>query len=169
VKDGSEIAIVRASSERLDDLQPLWEALHRHHVEVAPELAALGPMRSGEASWRVRRAHYAELFKDEATFALIAEVNGGPVGYALVQMRGPEESWETGPVAELETLAVLPEARGEGIGSALVQAVFAELREMGIREWTVASIASNEEAHRFYKRFEVVPFTVSFIGKVPPG
>jgi GNAT superfamily N-acetyltransferase len=163
----AEITIVRAGVERLDDLQPLWEALHRHHVAVAPELSALGPTRGGEDSWQVRRAHYAELFRDDATFVLLAEADRGPVGYALVQVRGPEESWQTGPVAELETLAVLPEFRGKGVGTALVQAVFRKLPEMGISDWSVASIASNRDARRFYERFEAIPFTASFIGKVP--
>jgi hypothetical protein len=34
--------IVRAGAERIEDLQPLWESLHAHHAEAAPELAALG-------------------------------------------------------------------------------------------------------------------------------
>jgi ribosomal protein S18 acetylase RimI-like enzyme len=79
------------------------------------------------------------LFADPSTFALIAEAGSVAVGYALVHVRGPEESWQTGPVAELETLAVLPELRGRGIGFDLLAAVFRRLRQMDVREWAVGS------------------------------
>lgn len=162
-----EISIDLVGPERLDDLRPLWESLSDHHVEVAPRLQALGPVRSPAGSWAVRRAHYASLFEDPSAFALVASVAGTPVGYALVQTRGPEESWDTGPVAVLETLAVLPAQRRSGIGAALVRAMMAELRGRGIDHWEVATIATNEEAIRFYERLDVLPFTISYIGLVP--
>lgn len=161
--------MVPAGVERLDDLRPLWEALHDHHLEVAPELLSLGSARSAEDSWRVRRAHYLSLFQEPSTFALIAESRSMPIGYALVHVRGPEESWQTGPVAELETLALLPEHRGRGIGSELVEAVFQRLRWMGVRQWSVGVIGANREALRFYERFELLPFMTSLIGHVPDG
>ena len=65
-----------------------------------------------EDSWAVRRALYESLFSEPGTLVLIAELGSSPVGYALVHIRGPEETWSTGDhVAELETLAVLPKSR----------------------------------------------------------
>jgi ribosomal protein S18 acetylase RimI-like enzyme len=168
--DDDQLAIVRAGAERIDDLQPLWEALSRHHGEVAPELAAIGERRRLEDSWAVRRALYESLFSEPGTFVLIAELGPSPVGYALVHVRGPEETWSTGDrVAELETLTVLPDSRGRGVGTALVEAVFSELRALGVRQWAVGAIAANADAIRFYERFEVLPFMVAFIGNVPEG
>jgi GNAT superfamily N-acetyltransferase len=165
-----DISIELAGPERLDELRPLWESLSDHHVEIAPQLRGLGPVRASAESWDVRRAHYVSLFADDpSAFALIASAAGGPVGYALAQIRGPEESWETGPVAVLETLAVLPAHRRRGIGAALVQATMAELRGLGINHWEVATIASNEEALRFYQRLNLLPFTINLIGPVPAG
>jgi ribosomal protein S18 acetylase RimI-like enzyme len=51
------------------------------------------------------------------------------------------------------TLATLPAYRGRGIGSALLTTMIARAKEMGLKGvflhvWTV-----NEEAHRFYERF----------------
>ena len=94
--DDDQLAIVRAGAERIDDLRPLWEALSRHHGEVAPELAAIGERRRLEDSWAVRRALYEGLFAEPGTFVLIAELGSSPVGYALVHLRGPEETWSTG-------------------------------------------------------------------------
>jgi ribosomal protein S18 acetylase RimI-like enzyme len=125
-------------------------------------------VRTSAESWEVRRSHYVSLFEaDPSAFTLIAATDGGAVGYALVHVRGPEESWDTGPVAVLETLAVLPDHRRRGIGAALVRATMAELRSLGIGHWEVATIAANEEALRFYRRLDLLPFTVSHIGLVP--
>ena len=46
-----------------------------------------------------------------------------------MHLRGPEETWATGErIGVLETLAVLPGERGRGIGSALFERMYAELR-----------------------------------------
>jgi ribosomal protein S18 acetylase RimI-like enzyme len=164
----SRLEIVRAGEERKDDLRPLWESLSQHHAEVAPQLTAVGERRAPEDSWAVRRALYKGLFAEPDTFVLIAEHRSSPVGYALVHLRGPEETWASGDrVAELETLTVLPDSRGRGIGTALLEAVFSELRALGVRQWAVGSIASNADAIRFYEGFDVIPFMVAFIGNVP--
>ena len=162
--------ILRAGAERIHDLQPLWESLSRHHAEVAPELAVLGEVRSGADSWAVRRELYEEWLRDPDAFALIAEEQGEPVGYALVHLRGPEETWATGDrVAELETLAVLPGHRGKGIGGALVDRVHEELRRLGVGHFTVSVIASNADAVRFYERLGLTTFLVTYAGRVPAG
>lgn len=167
----TDVTIVRAGGERLGDLQPLWQSLHHHHAAVAPELVELGPVRSPQESWAARRALYEEWLAEPDAFALVAESASGPVGYALVHMRGPEETWATGDlIAELETLTVLPAYRGKGIGTSLVEAVYSELRGLGVRHLGVGVIASNTDAVRFYKRLGLLPFLVTYIGNVPaPG
>jgi ribosomal protein S18 acetylase RimI-like enzyme len=165
--------IARAGPERIDALQPLWESLGRHHGAVAPELReALGPLRSDAESWAVRRALYEEWLAEPDAFVLIASGDGGDgnVGYALVHMRSGEETWATGDrIAELETLAVLPSHRGRGIGSALVEAVYEELRALDVGHLSVSVIASNADAVRFYERLGLTKFTVAYTGPVPPG
>jgi ribosomal protein S18 acetylase RimI-like enzyme len=161
--------IVRAGAERIDDLEPLWASLNLHHVEISPELRALGEVRTREASWRVRRALYEEWLANDDAFVLVAQDDGRPVGYALVDFRGPEEAWATGErIAELQTLAVLPEHRGQGIGTQLVEAAFARLRALGVTEIEVATLANNAGAQRFYERLGLLRFAVTFLGKVPP-
>ena len=54
--------------------------------------------------------------------------------------------------AELETLAVLPEQRGAGIGGALMDAVDQELGRLGIDDLWVVVVAGNADALRFYER-----------------
>jgi GNAT superfamily N-acetyltransferase len=129
------IEIVSAGAERIDDLEPLWGSLSEHHVAVAPHLRELGPLRSPAESWQVRRALYEEWLAEPDAFVLIAEGGGTPIGYAVVHTRGSEESWDTGDrIAVLETLAVLPSHRGDGIGGALFRGRghLEELRALGI-------------------------------------
>ena len=66
--------IVRAGSERIDDLQPLWESLHEHHATIAPHLEELGPVRDPGQSWAVRRELYEEWLEEPDAFVLLAEV-----------------------------------------------------------------------------------------------
>jgi GNAT superfamily N-acetyltransferase len=159
--------IVRAGIERIDDLQPLWESLHEHHATVAPHLEKLGPVRAPDQSWAVRRELYEGWLAEPDAFVLLAEVNREPIGYALVHLRGPEETWETGErIGVLETLTVLPDERGRGVGSALFERIYAELRGLGVTELEVAVISKNAAALRFYERHGLLPFTVSFMGRV---
>jgi GNAT superfamily N-acetyltransferase len=162
-----DVAVVRAGAERIDELQPLWESMHRHHAAIAPEMRAIGPERRPSESWQVRRRHYVHVLAEAGAFVLVAELEGRPVGYALVHVRSSEETWQTGPVAELESLAVLDSHRGRAIGARLVEAMLEQLRKAGVTTWSVAVIASNADAIRFYERLPLQPYLVTYIGNVP--
>jgi ribosomal protein S18 acetylase RimI-like enzyme len=51
------------------------------------------------------------------------------------------------------TLATLPAYRGRGIGSALLTTMIARAKEMGLKGAFLHVWTTNEEAHRFYERF----------------
>ncbi len=52
---------------------------------------------------------------------MIVEERGRPAGYALVTLGGGSCGWEAGGrVADVETLSVLPDARGRGIGTRIM-------------------------------------------------
>lgn len=164
------IVIRRAGVEAIPQLRPLWESLHEHHVQVAEHLQRLGPARPAADSWRVREALYAEWLTEPDAFVMLAEEDGTAVGYALVHMRGEEESWETGSrIGELETLALLPGHRGLGTGAQLIAAVYDELRRIGVGQLGVGIISTNHDAIRFYERLGLLPFSVSYIGNIPPA
>jgi ribosomal protein S18 acetylase RimI-like enzyme len=142
--------IIRAGRDRIDDLEPLWKELHVHHAAITPHF---GPARSPEDSWRRRKANYLSWFEDPGTFILIAEIENRPIGYAFVRFIASSETWCTSDrVAEIETLSVLPDFRGSGLGSALMAAIYSELEKEGVKEISLAVVATNADALRFYER-----------------
>jgi ribosomal protein S18 acetylase RimI-like enzyme len=144
------IRIRQIAVSELDLIEPLWNALREHHSSVTPELGE--PRPRGE-SWQRRRRQYEGWLAKAEAFALLAEREGAPVGYAMVRIREGSPTWPIGERAgELETLSVLPDERGSGTGSALLEAVQGELAEMGITEVSLLAIATNEQAIRFYER-----------------
>jgi len=72
-------------------------------------------------------------------------------------------------VGSLETLSVLPHARGRGIGTAIVDEVYRELGRLGVRELTVDLMATNTDAARFYERRGMIPYVATYLGRVDGG
>lgn len=162
-----EIRIVRAGPERIDDLEPLWKALLAHHRSIDPGIPGV-PLRALDESWSLRRAEYEEWLSEPDAFVLIAEDGGRPVGYALVHYRSSDDSRVTGErFAELESLAVLPECRGRGLGSRLMTAVYRELHRLGVGELEIGVLSTNEGAIRFYERQGFRPWLVRLFGTIP--
>ena len=149
----------------IERLRGLWLELRSHHETVAPQLPA---HVSEDDSWERRRALYETWLAEPDAFALVAAKPGEdePLGYALVSIDGPDDTWETGGRrAELQTLAVAPHARGDGVGGRLMDAVGAQLDRLGIPGLFVAVVATNTDAIRFYERRDFVPCLVSYYGR----
>jgi GNAT superfamily N-acetyltransferase len=144
------LAIATAGAERIDELEPLWLALHRHHRDVA----AAPVVADDAASWERRRRWYLEMLAGGDDAVLIAEKDGMPVGYAFLHVHeGPDDTWPVeGRWAEVVSLSVLPSARGAGVGTALLDAVDAELERRGVRDLQVSVMAGNADAIRLYER-----------------
>jgi ribosomal protein S18 acetylase RimI-like enzyme len=146
----TDALITAIGAERLSELEPLWRSLHRHHRSVAD----LPVLADDDLSWQRRRDGYRALLETPGAFILLATVAEQPVGYAVVEIRaGDDDTWPVGAHrAELISLAVAVDARGRGIGSALMDAVDAELDRRGVRDLEVAVMAGNDRARRFYER-----------------
>jgi ribosomal protein S18 acetylase RimI-like enzyme len=159
-----DIEIERIGWADVERLAPLWESLRQHHVGVVPELPPQPPQRS----WEIRRALYEQVLREPDAFVLVAVEEGLDVGYALVAVHdGPDDTWVTGDrIAEVETLAVLPQARGRGVGTALLDRVDAELDRIGVRDLRIAVVPSNADALRFYERRGLRPF-LTVLGRFP--
>jgi GNAT superfamily N-acetyltransferase len=158
--DGVEI--VRGSAELIDELRPLWIALTRHHADVAPQL---GPVRGEDDSWRRRRAQYQRwLAEDPRNFFLLARRDRRAIGYAfglLADSSSPTWEGDDLQVLDVETLSVLPEARGAGVGQRLLQGMRDEVAARGYDRLTLTVVSANRDALRFYEREGFAPaFTI---------
>ncbi|HEY1854760.1 MAG TPA: GNAT family N-acetyltransferase [Solirubrobacterales bacterium] len=139
-----------------------------HHREVVD---GAFPVRDEEGAWRLRRAEYVEWLAsgDGTMLAAVpaADPGGPPLGYAMLMPNPVGATWELGDrVGEVESLAVLPEARGLGVGTALLDAARERFREQGFEWWSVAVIEANEGAARLYERAGFGPYYRSMLGRI---
>jgi ribosomal protein S18 acetylase RimI-like enzyme len=159
-------AIRRLAATELDLIEPLWNALREHHSSVTPDL---GEPRPRADSWQRRRGQYEGWLATSDAFVLLAEREGTPVGYAMVQVRQGSSTWPISERAgEIETLSVLPEERNRGTGSALLQEVRRQLGERDITELSLHVMHTNDEALRFYESHGFKPFAVWVRSDRPP-
>jgi GNAT superfamily N-acetyltransferase len=145
------VRVVEAGAERIGDLEPIWRALYEHHREISAGVAKVRPY---EATWRQRQGQYRGwLGGEEAAVLLIAERGERAVGYAFLTAGPGAATWDFGDrAAELETLAVLADERGGGVGAALVDQGRRWARERGVTAIGVGLAHTNEDARRFYER-----------------
>jgi ribosomal protein S18 acetylase RimI-like enzyme len=149
------LSIVRGSVEDIDSLEPLWVGVHHAHAASMPELA---PYVSDAETWAEHRPLYVELFGKPDTALFLARVDGALVGYALLHVEEVRatfiaDTWRTGDrIGELESIAVAPEHRGQGIGGALLDVVDREFDELGVADVIIGLLPGNETARRVYER-----------------
>jgi RimJ/RimL family protein N-acetyltransferase len=167
--DDAGLALRYADSvEELGALESIWNALQEHHVQITPDLGSRTPKRSLPDAWRIRRSKYERWLGDHDTFFVIAESDDKPVGYAFVTIGLPYAGWATGDrLAELETLSVLAERRGEGIGAALIGAAWKRLAELGVEDMAITTTVTNVDAQRFYERQGFARRFAVYYGKAP--
>jgi ribosomal protein S18 acetylase RimI-like enzyme len=146
---GAPTTITLIESARLDELHELWQALHRYHGEIGSS-----PLVADEdAAWERRRALYRTWLEAGEALVLLAERNAAPVGYAVVHLQdGPDDTFPLGARwAEIYSLSVAPAARGQGIGSLLLDAIDSHLTALGIHDLSVSAMVENEAALRLYE------------------
>jgi GNAT superfamily N-acetyltransferase len=160
--------IVELRRSEVDRVAPLFKQLVEFHRDV---VKGAWPVRSADAAWEHRRGQYLEWLGDGSARLLAAvptpDEDAPPVGYAVLAVKPSMASWDVDErVGELETLAVAEEARGQGIGSMLIEACRRLLREEGITHWAVAVVEANVDAARLYEREGFRPFYRQLLAEV---
>jgi GNAT superfamily N-acetyltransferase len=141
-------------------LRPFWLALHHIHQQADPELA---PHVDDATSWTRRQALYEHCLESPDAFLLLVRRDGDLIGYAMVAVEPDgavlwSDTWQVGDrVAELETMYLVPEERGRGIGGILLDTVEAELEARGIRDLAIGAVPGNTGALSFYERRGFTP------------
>jgi ribosomal protein S18 acetylase RimI-like enzyme len=142
--------------EHIDEVRALWLELHHHERRVAPSLPLV---TDDELSWHRRRALYDRWLELDQGFLALARNGSGVVGYAFVRIEdGSDDTFQLGEqYAELYSLSVASDWRGQGIGTRLLDFVDAELAARGIRDLAVAVMVGNSGAERLYERRGLQP------------
>lgn len=162
------IRIERHDAERAlaitpSPIEPLWLALFDHHVSTG---AAGMATRQREGSWPQRRDHYVVTVAGSPHASLwLAATEQGPIGYAL----SFEDALDGAPVEVLESLALLPESRGHGLGAELVGVVEADARGRGIGRLAIDVMGGNDRALAFYHREGYEPYSKTWMRSVHPA
>ncbi len=107
----------------------------------------------------VHASTFARLLGDDPQDfnALVAEVDGRPLGLAHYLFH--RHCWRIENVCYLQDLFVTPEARGTGLGRALIEAVYARADAAGAPSVYWLTQDFNAEARQLYDRVaQVTPF-----------
>ena len=86
-----------------------------------------------------------ELSQPETRRYLVAQGSDGIVGYAGLMC--------IEPIADVQTIAVVPEYEGRGIGTALLTSLIGEARRRGAADVLLEVRADNPRAQQLYVRF----------------
>jgi ribosomal protein S18 acetylase RimI-like enzyme len=162
----AQVTLRRAGAEDLATLEPLYRALHEHQISLAPSLGGM-PARCSADAWHLRLVEYRRWLEVAGAFVLLAERDHEVIGYAFVSIAGGFQGWESGEhVADIIDLSVAPSARGQGIGSALMEELALELIGQGIREIRLKVIAGNDRALSFYQRRGMSTVSCILLGRI---
>jgi GNAT superfamily N-acetyltransferase len=117
----------------------------------------------GDPDWAARggAAYFTELLTDPRAVPLLARDADRVVGHLVGRVLEPDTLQPGTRVAVLESIRVVPEARGRGVGARLVAVFLTWAKEHGAVRASVTAYAANEGAQRFYARHGFVPASVT--------
>jgi GNAT superfamily N-acetyltransferase len=106
-----------------------------------------------DQGWPAREGarYFAELLGTDRARGWLALCADTPIGYAAGRLAGPQDV-RPAVRADLESIFVVPDHRGGGVGAALVAEFAGWASERGADELTVSAYAANERAVAFYAR-----------------
>jgi ribosomal protein S18 acetylase RimI-like enzyme len=147
------------------ELKPLWlQMLSQHRALVDDEF----PVHANGQSWERVRREYSDWLADSAAILLIARTQGqaDPLGYVVCRLQPGGPTFDLGELrGNVDSLVVDDRARGHGIGTALLDAVRAQLKERGIAYWSIGVLTQNTEAARLYDRVGFRPWTRELLAR----
>lgn len=136
----SDTLIVReALPQDFDRWQPLWAGYNAFYERV-------GPTAVPEAVALLTWSRFFDAY--EPMHALVAEKDGALLGLAHIIYH--RNTTMTGPTCYLQDLFTAAEARGQGVGRALIEAVYAHAKAGGSSRVYWATQETNRTARRLY-------------------
>ena len=138
----SQLSVDRADYRDPDDATIVIDLLDAY---------ALDPMGGGKPlSDHVRRNLAAGLAEVPGAFSLIARLDGRPVG--LANCFTGYSTFAAAPLINVHDVVVLPDARGNGVGQALMAAIEKKARKIEACKITLEVLSGNDRAKAVYER-----------------
>jgi GNAT superfamily N-acetyltransferase len=134
----SPVSIVRPLARTdADSWRRLWDAYIEFYEASVPE--------------EVTQSTWDRLLEANSMIGRVAESEGLVSGFSVSVLH--ESTWTTAPVCYLEDLFVHPDARGRGIGGALIEDLLRLGRQRGWSRLYWHTRADNSRARRLYDNF----------------
>lgn len=145
--DGRKIAVRPMSPDDRPAVLALVRELQAHEFEIFDRM--IPPEE-------ITESYLQHLDKDCATYdgvVLVAVTGDRVTGYASLLRRVSDESYDETPYtyAYIGDLVVTREARGGGVGRALIEACEAQARAAGAKWLRISVLARNARAHALYR------------------
>jgi len=139
VLDLEEEVLVRESS--LDMTQEIWDVLseafapyYKFYTEKAYSATVISP------------SEIKERIQDPKTIVLIASYKGKVVGTVSIELQNKS--------LQIRSMAVMPKYQRKGIGSSILEKVFAISKEKSIKTLSLECFDPLIEAKKLYKKFD---------------
>ena len=146
--------IERIGPDQAGRLVPLNAVVQSLHAERRPDI-----FRAAPASASVARLFH-DLLERDSHFALIAMSEAGAdLGYVFCEVLDTAEDALTHRRLRgvLHHVAVLPEARRQGVAIEMIRAAKREFRSAGAREWTASYHVWNDASAALMRRAGLEP------------
>ncbi len=143
----SNYVIRTATPEDYETVAPIYESVLAHHVTPLPERFTQGPVLA------LSPQRFLEIITQPGSTVLVAEIATSIVGCAIVSIeRSPEDDmYVPRSYAKVHLVGVLANARGRGIGRALMQHIHVWTLERSVREVELVVWEFNTDARHLYE------------------
>lgn len=142
------IGYVDSDHTSLEEVRPLWERLRDHHATLSVHFAE--QIARNTYDDRVK----ALLERAESGFLKVILVQEGAadtlVGYGIASMDQQGQG-------EIDSLYVLEEYRGCGVGHELMERMLRWLGGQGVHNIGISVLFGNEQVFRFYAKYGFYP------------
>jgi len=140
------ITYISGNQGLLDEIQPLWEGLNRHHETVSPHFK--DNFAAFTFAERKRRLLVKYLHEDLRIDLAICDDR--PVGYII---SGASEDG----TGEIESVYIEEDYRGMNVGDELMRQALGWLDKREVHSKVIDVAVGNESAYKFYARYGFFP------------
>ena len=118
--------------------------------------------RTVNVDWAVAngRSYFTNFLAKNGRRIWLAKQDEQPVGY-LAGYVSPPNDLRLVKMAELESMYIVPDCRGQGVGSTLAKTFMEWARANGAESIKVTAYAANQRAIQFYEQLGFTPYNIT--------